>query len=66
MTHALAYLPRVDSVVVVKDGRLVESGAYSQLLAKGGSFAQFILNHINNTEEGEDDEDGIVMVDLIF
>ncbi|XP_037789915.1 canalicular multispecific organic anion transporter 2-like [Penaeus monodon] len=59
VTHALAYLPRVDSVVVMQDGRLVERGTYSQLLAKGGNFAQFLLNHINNAEEVEDDEDDI-------
>ncbi|CAG2107357.1 unnamed protein product, partial [Medioppia subpectinata] len=42
ITNNLSFLPFVDSVVVVKDGRISETGTYEQLMANKGDFSDFI------------------------
>ncbi|XP_069971116.1 ATP-binding cassette sub-family C member 3 [Penaeus vannamei] len=57
VTHSVTFLPSVDEVVVMRDGRVVERGSYPDLVAKQGDFANFVLQHINdaNDEEGEEE-----------
>ena len=56
MTHGITFLPQVDQIVVLKDGRITEVGSYKELLAQKGAFAEFLLQHL---DEGTDDsEDG--------
>lgn len=44
VTNALQYLsnPRVDRIVVVRDGRVVEQGSYAELSTKNTLFARFL------------------------
>ncbi|KAK7038918.1 Canalicular multispecific organic anion transporter 1, partial [Halocaridina rubra] len=51
VTHALWVLPHVSEIFVIKDGMLVETGSYSQLLKQDGDFAQFLLQHIKTNED---------------
>ncbi|XP_047482074.1 ATP-binding cassette sub-family C member 3-like [Penaeus chinensis] len=57
VTHAVTFLPRVDEVVVMEGGRVVEKGSYAELVAKQGDFANFVLQHINDTTGEEADEE---------
>nr|XP_027211385.1 canalicular multispecific organic anion transporter 2-like [Penaeus vannamei] len=57
VTHAVTFLPRVDEVVVMEGGRVVEKGSYAELVAKQGDFANFVLQHINDTTDKEADEE---------
>lgn len=57
MTHAVTFLPRVDEVIVLKDGQMVEKGSYNELVAKQGDFANFVQRHQNEDAE-EDTESG--------
>lgn len=41
VTHQLQYLPAADLVVVVQNGKIVESGSYNALVEKGIDFHQF-------------------------
>jgi ATP-binding cassette subfamily C (CFTR/MRP) protein 1 len=41
-THALHVLDRVDTVYVMDEGRVVESGSYAELRARGGAFARLM------------------------
>jgi len=34
VTHGIAFLPQVDQIFVMKDGRISESGTYQELLDK--------------------------------
>lgn len=68
VTHALHFLPYVDYVYVMLDGRIVEQGPYAELIANNGAFAKFIqeFGHDDNEDKGEsleevsaaDQEDG--------
>ena len=42
ITNNLSFLPEVDSIVVLKNGRIHETGTYEQLIASKGDFADFI------------------------
>ena len=57
VTHGVSFLPQVDTILVLKDGKLSEKGSFKQLLAHKGAFADFLKTHFleendNLTEEG--------------
>ena len=47
MTHAISFLPEMDEIVVMKDGKISEIGNYEQLMANRGAFAEFLLDQLN-------------------
>ncbi|XP_034237463.1 multidrug resistance-associated protein 1-like [Thrips palmi] len=53
VTHGISFLPRVDSIVVLKDGTVSEEGTYQELMQRKGAFAEFLLQHLQ-AEEGDD------------
>lgn len=59
MTHALTYLPQTDNIFVLKDGEISESGDYQELLSKQGSFAEFLIQYLQEANTEEDDLDAI-------
>ncbi|KAL4218281.1 Multidrug resistance-associated protein 1 [Mactra antiquata] len=64
VTHGISWLPRVDKILCMEDGRITESGTYNELMANGGDFAKFIQKHKKdgNTSDSSDDEENIVSV----
>ena len=50
MTHGLAYLPRMDYIYVLKDGRILESGTYTYLLKQNRDFAEFLRTYATNDQ----------------
>ncbi|CAD7079877.1 unnamed protein product [Hermetia illucens] len=59
VTHGITYLPRVDNIFVMKDGQVSESGTYQELLNKKGSFAEFLIQHLQEVNPEEEDLDEI-------
>ncbi|RZC38992.1 multidrug resistance-associated protein 1 [Asbolus verrucosus] len=57
VTHGITYLPQTDKVIVLKDGEVSECGTYKELLDKKGAFAEFLMQHINEVEEDEEELD---------
>ncbi|KAI4461008.1 atp-binding cassette sub-family c [Holotrichia oblita] len=55
VTHGITYLPQTDKILVIKDGEVSETGTYQQLLDKKGAFSDFLMQHI--TEAGEEDDE---------
>ncbi|MDE0210979.1 MAG: ATP-binding cassette domain-containing protein, partial [Boseongicola sp.] len=41
IAHRLSTIARMDRIVVLDDGRIVETGSHASLLAKGGLYAGF-------------------------
>ncbi|KZV84227.1 ATP-dependent bile acid permease [Exidia glandulosa HHB12029] len=42
VTHQLHVLPRVDEIIHVEGGKIVERGSFSELVSRGGSFAELV------------------------
>ncbi|XP_029953343.1 canalicular multispecific organic anion transporter 2 isoform X2 [Salarias fasciatus] len=64
VTHGISFLPQVDNIVVMVDGRVSEMGSYQELLQQNGAFAEFLRTYAledlveedEATEELIDDE----------
>lgn len=55
ITHSLSFLPQTNNICVLTNGEISESGLYSQLLQGKGAFADFLMEHMQNVSE-EDEE----------
>ncbi|KAJ3876293.1 ABC transporter [Lentinula edodes] len=63
VTHALHFLPLVDYIYVVNDGRIVEFGTYRELMENGHEFSRFINEFGNNgPQESKDEKESEVEV----
>ena len=51
VTHAIHFLARVDYIYTMKDGRVVESGTYQELIRRGGEFAKLDKEYGGCSEE---------------
>ncbi|XP_061912298.1 ATP-binding cassette sub-family C member 3 isoform X1 [Entelurus aequoreus] len=45
VTHGISYLPQVDNILVMVDGRVSEMGSHQELLQQNGAFAEFLRNY---------------------
>uniref|UniRef100_A0A8C3LXP8 Canalicular multispecific organic anion transporter 2 n=1 Tax=Chrysolophus pictus TaxID=9089 RepID=A0A8C3LXP8_CHRPC len=55
VTHGIGFLPQVDHIVVLTDGKISEMGSYQELLKQNKAFAEFLRNYAldENIEEDE-------------
>ncbi|KAJ3097648.1 hypothetical protein HDU96_000305 [Phlyctochytrium bullatum] len=51
VTHALHFLPQVNHIYLMDNGRIAEQGSYSELVAKGGIFTKLIQEYGNMDAE---------------
>lgn len=59
VTHGITYLPEIDNIFVLKEGEISETGTYKELLAKKGAFADFLIQHLTEVNEEEEDVEEI-------
>ncbi|XP_065072690.1 multidrug resistance-associated protein 1 isoform X3 [Ochlerotatus camptorhynchus] len=59
VTHGITYLPNTNVIFVMKDGEISESGSYQELMDKKGAFADFLIQHLQEVNEEEEDIDEI-------
>ncbi|KAK7918825.1 hypothetical protein WMY93_010109 [Mugilogobius chulae] len=59
VTHGISFLPQVDNIMVMVEGRVSEMGSYQELLKQNGAFAEFLRNYSLDDiiEEDEADDD---------
>ncbi|XP_046853052.1 multidrug resistance-associated protein 1-like isoform X2 [Xenia sp. Carnegie-2017] len=58
ITHSIRILPEVDNIIVIKDGKITESGSYSELVENNGAFSEYLKTYTSELENKEQ-----VMVD---
>ncbi|NWX84061.1 MRP3 protein, partial [Nothoprocta pentlandii] len=59
VTHGISFLPQVDYIVVLVDGKVSEMGSYQELLKQNQAFSEFLRNY-SLEEDIEEDEPTIV------
>lgn len=65
VTHALHFLPQVDYIYVMVDGKIIERGSYADLVSSGGTLSRFMQdygNKENHEEKGESSEEAVTDV----
>ncbi|XP_068007071.1 ATP-binding cassette sub-family C member 3 isoform X2 [Melanerpes formicivorus] len=55
VTHGISFLPQVDHIIVLVDGKISEMGSYQELLKQNKAFAEFLRNYALE-EDIEEDE----------
>ncbi|XP_016987828.1 multidrug resistance-associated protein 1 isoform X9 [Drosophila rhopaloa] len=55
VTHGVTFLPQVSSIYVIKMGEISESGTFDQLVKNKGAFADFIIQHLQDGNEEEEE-----------
>ncbi|XP_027325123.3 multidrug resistance-associated protein 1 isoform X8 [Anas platyrhynchos] len=56
VTHAVNYLPQVDTILVMSDGKISEMGSYQELLKQDGAFAEFLRTYANAEQSMENSD----------
>ncbi|NWR70013.1 MRP3 protein, partial [Centropus unirufus] len=55
VTHGISFLPQVDHIVVLTDGKISEMGSYQDLLKQNKAFAEFLRNYALDDDIEEDE-----------
>ncbi|GLB40491.1 putative transporter [Lyophyllum shimeji] len=66
VTHALHFLPQVDYIYTIADGRIAERGTYAELMSNNGEFSKFVTEFGSKEEEDKDndkEEDAVEEID---
>lgn len=58
VTHSIGFLPQMDRIVVMKEGKITETGTYHELLRSKGAFAEFLLEQMKEEREKEENDEG--------
>uniref|UniRef100_A0A3Q2E358 ATP binding cassette subfamily C member 3 n=1 Tax=Cyprinodon variegatus TaxID=28743 RepID=A0A3Q2E358_CYPVA len=66
VTHGISFLPQVDNIVVMVDGRVSEMGSYQELLKQNGAFAEFLRNYALEDIIEEDEATEELIEDEMF
>nr|XP_029486454.1 canalicular multispecific organic anion transporter 2-like [Oncorhynchus nerka] len=61
VTHGISFLPQVDNIMVMVEGRMSEMGSYQELLQQNGAFAEFLRNY--SLEDVIEDEATVDLID---
>ena len=62
VTHGVNWLPLVDQIVVMVNGRISELGSYQELLSHDGAFAKFLKTYLTQADDDEDDQEGKLLL----
>ncbi|XP_070707850.1 ATP-binding cassette sub-family C member 3 isoform X1 [Pempheris klunzingeri] len=63
VTHGISFLPQVDNIMVMVEGRVSEMGSYQELLKQNGAFAEFLRNYALEDIIEEDEATEALMED---
>ncbi|KAI4801094.1 hypothetical protein KUCAC02_000020 [Chaenocephalus aceratus] len=67
VTHGISFLPQVDNIIVIVEGRVSEMGSYQELLKQNGAFAEFLRNYsMEDFVEEEEPAEEIIQDEELF
>ncbi|CAK6976427.1 ATP-binding cassette sub-family C member 3 [Scomber scombrus] len=67
VTHGISFLPQVDNIMVMVDGRVSEMGSYQELLQQNGAFAEFLRNYaLEDIVEEEEATEELIQDEELF
>ncbi len=55
VTHGITYLPKVDQIIVIKQGTVTEVGGFEELVERNGDFSEFIRTYISENTTDSDE-----------
>ncbi|XP_064006538.1 ATP-binding cassette sub-family C member 3 isoform X2 [Pogoniulus pusillus] len=64
VTHGIGFLPQVDHIIVLVDGKISEMGSYQDLLKQNKAFAEFLRNYA--LEEDIEEDEPTVLEDEVL
>uniref|UniRef100_A0A8C8SZK8 Multidrug resistance-associated protein 1 n=1 Tax=Pelusios castaneus TaxID=367368 RepID=A0A8C8SZK8_9SAUR len=64
VTHGVSYLPLMDTIIVMTDGKISEMGSYQELLKQDGAFAEFLRTYANADQEVESTDLQIRVIEI--
>ena len=64
VTHALHFLPRVDYIYFIVDGRIVERGTFNEMMANRGDFARTFDEFVTKDQQESKDENVVNIEDV--
>ncbi|KAH3749235.1 hypothetical protein DPMN_183728 [Dreissena polymorpha] len=67
VTHAIHWLPHVDTIIMVTNGKISEMGSYEALLSRDGAFSKLMKTYLSEhqtdkKEAGCEEEEGMPSV----
>ncbi|XP_041433359.1 multidrug resistance-associated protein 1 isoform X2 [Xenopus laevis] len=54
VTHGVSFLPQMDMIIVISDGRVSEVGTYNELRQKNGAFSEFLNTYARKSSVFEE------------
>ncbi|XP_070783133.1 ATP-binding cassette sub-family C member 3 [Enoplosus armatus] len=67
VTHGISFLPQVDNIMVMVEGRVSEMGSYQELLQQNGAFAEFLRNYaLEDIVEEDEATEGLIEDEELF
>ena len=64
VTHALHFLPRVDYIYFIVDGRIAERGTFDEMMANCGDFARTFDEFVTKDQQESKGEDAVDIEDV--
>ncbi|XP_007443149.2 multidrug resistance-associated protein 1 [Python bivittatus] len=56
VTHGVSYLPLMDTIIVLSEGKISEMGSYQELLKQDRAFAEFLRTYAGADQNAADQE----------
>lgn len=53
----MQWLPKVDEIIVMDNGKISEHGTYERLVSNNGPFSRFLMQYLVDEDTSEDGDD---------
>jgi len=67
VTHGISFLPKMDMIITLVDGKVGEVGSFKELIGHNGDFAEFLKTYMIEEltcGDAEEEKEGLFRVDI--